>query len=167
MALDVQNVTGLEELEATLVSMPAALYAGVSLVGPAEAYGLVWEWGAVTRSQPGPKTTWGINPDGTRVILTITAPKGWIRVNEDIYVQMIHDALDNINFDSSSVVQDITKAMNMATRRCADLMYDTAPEDTGELKDDILAIQATPDDLSESLSQSYRTLDLGTLLSNT
>lgn len=137
----------LDDLDLGLGARPT-IGMGLQLNGPAIAYGLVWEWGRVDIN-PGPKTTWGTNPDGERVVLTITAPMGWIRVHKKEYGKIIQDELEKAQFWKMSLKQmgkAVEKALRAAGPRIADLMANTAPIDTGELRAEIRASITIPED---------------------
>jgi hypothetical protein len=114
----------------------------LTLTGPAAAYSAVWEWGRVDVN-PGPKTLWSTNPDGDRVVLTRTAPFGWIRVNRQQYRNFIREELAKIQWHRVKPKQIpglVQWALQKAASRCADLMAATAPYDTGQLRAAILAL---------------------------
>src|SRR4051812_13207421 len=69
---------------------------GVRVVGPAAAYAMVWEFGAAWLSKPGPRTTWGVNPAGEVVILTLTAPMGYIRIHRPEFRRIVREEMDLI-----------------------------------------------------------------------
>jgi hypothetical protein len=119
----------------------------VVISGPAAAYALVWEYGSLRLSKPGPKTQWGMNPDiGEFRILTKHAPQGYIRVNKHMYRQFVREEMAKIMWgrvalkNISSMVESVLTA---AGARCADLIANTAPIDTGALRDAIRAVPGT------------------------
>ena len=108
----------------------------LSVSGPAADYALVWEWGRVD-CQPGPKTLWGVNPDGETAVMTKTAPYGFIRVNREKYRQFVLEELTKINWRRVGVAKipkKVWEALEEAAKRCADLIAETAPIDTGALR---------------------------------
>jgi hypothetical protein len=123
---------------------------GLMLTGPAARYGLVWEWGRVD-CNPGPKTLWGTNPDGETTVLTRTAPRGWIRVNRQQYRNFVREEMAKIQWHRIQVKQIpslVDWALRKAAARCADLMAQTAPYDTGQLREAIRALSiATGDEV--------------------
>lgn len=138
VTLRVKNVDALTERLA-LGKTRARITLGIQLNGPAAEYGLIWEWGKVS-IQPGPKTLWSTNPDGEEVVLTKTAPFGYIRVNRTMYRRYIKEEVAKINFHGLPPSQwnpQLEKALNRAAKRCANLIAETAPEDSGELKNEI------------------------------
>ncbi len=120
---------------------------GVASDGEAAAYALVWEWGNARQTKKGPKTTLGINPDGEEVWLTIQAPMGYIAIHEGEYFQMIENALAEADFGdmkSGEVLRAMKAASIQAGQQIAELIRDSAPIDTGALRDSIQAV--SPDD---------------------
>lgn len=116
---------------------------GLNITGPAAAYALVWEFGRVG-IKPGPKTTWGTNPDGERVVLTKTAPRGYIRVNRAKYRKFVREEMKKIQWSRMNISQvrgAVEWALQKAAARCADLIADTAPYDTGDLRSAIRAVK--------------------------
>lgn len=113
------------------------------MVGPATAYALVWELGAIHLSQPGPKTLWSTNAEGQTVILTIQAPHGYVRINKQKYVEIIKEELGKANFGGQEYTTVLQQVMSKAAERAAELIAETAPIDTGQLKSSIQAIPAT------------------------
>lgn len=137
------TIEGLDALEKQFGALPPVVRAGVKLTGPAVAYGLVWEWGSVRLTQPGPKTTWGTNPNGETRILTIKAPHGWIRVNRQQYVTFANAELAKVQWASLPVSKwrvAAAEALYRAAKKCAVLMEETAPVDTGQLVSGIVAV---------------------------
>ena len=121
---------------------------GLIITGPASAYSQVWEWGRVDIN-PGPKTMWSQNPDGDRVVLTKTAPFGWIRVNRQKYRDYVREELAKIQWNRVKLNQIpamVNWALTKAASRCADLMAATAPYDIGQLRDAILALSISSGD---------------------
>lgn len=154
------TIEGLNRLDAMFGALPSEVRAGVKLTGPATEYGLVWEWGSARLTQPGPKTTWGINPNGDRRILTITAPQGWIRVNRREYIRFAKEEISKIQWNSIPTARwrtAMAEALYRAAQRCAALMEETAPVDTGQLVSGIVAVNE-PDPILDVLGDE---LDLG------
>lgn len=154
MAAVTAKLAGLEGLDA-LLSLPAVIEAGVAVEGEAASYALTWEWGSARMEKPGPKTALSTNPDGELAILSRQAPHGFIRVNQERYLQIAREEMRRIQFSESS----IRGAMDETAERCADLIAETAPVDTGELSGSIRAVKDGDDLLRESGSA----LDLGVL----
>lgn len=137
---------------------------GVLSEGDAAAYALVWEFGNARQTQPGPKTVLGTGPDGESAWLSIQAPMGYIRVNEAEFVQILQQTLNDMDLELTTG-DEIRKAMkeasNEAGKKIADIIRDTAPEDTGALRDSITVADpddpdlATVDDESELGSASF------------
>jgi hypothetical protein len=128
--------------------------AGVASDGEAAAYALVWEWGNMRQKFIGPKTTLGLNPDGQRVWLSIQAPTGWIRVNEAQYWQFFEEEMAKAKFSSPStgdISDELRGIARRAAKRICELMKDTVPVDSGDLRDSLEVVD--PED--------YAALDLG------
>src|SRR5262252_3769706 len=134
---------GLEKLDRLFSNVGGPLWGGVKVVGKAAAYALVWEWGSARITKPGPKTTWGTNPAGDTVVLTLTAPYGYIRVNKDQYLSIPREEVKNArltrvkpeNFENA-----LKDALSRAEIRCSLLISETAPIDSGDLR---MSIQPT------------------------
>lgn len=140
MSVTVQ-VEGLDRLARAFKDLPAQMDAGVKVVGERNtAFALLWEWGSAQLS-PGPKTLWSVNPIGEEVILTRTAPYGYIRVNRQRYLEIIQDEYAKINWASiepANLEAATVAMMDKASIRCAQLISQTAPIDTGELRENIV-----------------------------
>lgn len=120
---------------------------GLKISGPAAAYALIWEWGRVT-CNPGPKTMMSTNPDGELVVMTKTAPHGFIRVNRNQFRKYVREELGTINWKGTKITQlriQIANALERAAHRCADLIADTAPVDSGDLREAIRAVDILTD----------------------
>lgn len=129
---------------------------GISVSGPAAAYALVWEWGRVD-CNPGPKTLWGVNPDGETVVMTKTAPNGFIRINRDKYGQYVREEMLKINWRGTRISQipkKVETALQAAAVRSADLMAETAPVDTGDLRAALRSFVMT-DNPEEDTTQDF------------
>lgn len=118
---------------------------GVASVGEAASYALIWEFGNVRQTKKGPKTTLGVNRlTGEQVWLSIQAPTGYIRVNEDKYWRIIRDCLDEVELSgttSQEIRAELEKAAYEIARQIADVIRETAPEDSGALKASILVLK--------------------------
>ena len=137
------RVVGASKVAQVFAQLPDKMTAGVKIYGPAAQYGLVWEWGSVRITKPGPKTTWGVNPDGKTVILTITAPQGWIRVNKQQYLDILRDEWRKLHFttiDPKYWKRHLEDMLWKAAVRCSRVMEATAPYDTGDLRSTITAV---------------------------
>jgi hypothetical protein len=120
---------------------------GVASEGDASAYALVWEWGNARQTKKGPKTVKGINPDGKSVWLSIQAPSGYIRIHEDDYIAILQKELADTDFsgvDAKSIRLSMELAASRAAEKMADLIRQTVPVDSGDLRDSIVAMD--PDD---------------------
>lgn len=120
----------------------AEVLVGIVSEGDAAAYANVWEWGNARQTKKGPKTTRGINPDGSEVWLTITAPRGYIRVNFAKFWQVIDKEMAKIDFDSNSG-RKVDKQIKNASKKIGDeiaaIIADNAPYDSGDLSESIKA----------------------------
>jgi len=110
---------------------------GVMAEGPAAAYAEVWEWGNARQTKEGPKTVLGTNPDGESVWLSSQAPHGYIRVNQDQYLDVVKIELGKVLFNSKNA-RDLTEELQDAgvkiMTQVAEIIKDTAPVDTGQLR---------------------------------
>lgn len=130
------KLDGFDKLDRAFSGLPNFVAAGVKLEGEAAKYGLIWEWGRVDIN-PGPKTMWSTSPGGYPAVLTITAPLGWIRVNKAQFQVILKDELKKMNFSGSAPNKwpnMLRSALGYAAERCANLMSQTAPIDTGLLR---------------------------------
>jgi hypothetical protein len=118
------------------------------------ARAFVWEWGRVG-IQPGPKTTWSVNFDGQEVVLTRTAPNGYIRVNRKQYKSFIIEEINKIHFAGLKPSQwnpEFEKALRRAAKRSAQLIAQTAPWDTGRLREEIESAAIEDADTADRIS---------------
>jgi hypothetical protein len=126
----------LDELLLEFAEHNQEITAGVASVGDAAAYSEVWEWGNVRQTKKGPKTTLGINPDGERVWLSIQAPYGYIKINENQYWDVLRTELGKVQFKSTTargITEELEAAAKRAMKTIAKIIADTAPVDTGAL----------------------------------
>lgn len=110
--------------------------AGVVSVGDPAAYALVWEYGNVRQTKPGPKTMIGINPKGENVFLTIQRPYGYISIYGSSFEDALEDELSKVSFSGSStgeISAGLRRAAYRAAQRIAYILSNTAPVDTGAL----------------------------------
>lgn len=152
------RIEGLEKLEQQFGSLPFVVRAGVKLTGPAVGWGLVWEFGSARISEPGPKTTWGTNPNGQKVVLTLQAPRGWIRVNRQRYVEFVLARMNAVNWAKYPVQSwryVAADTLYKAAQDCAALMEETAPVDTGQLVSGIVAVNEPDPILDEGTFNAY------------
>src|SRR5580704_18942643 len=75
---------------------------GIVSVGDAAAYSEVWEWGNVRQTKQGPRTVLGTNPDGKQVWLSIQAPTGYIKINENNFWEAIKDEMSKATFERTT-----------------------------------------------------------------
>jgi hypothetical protein len=119
--------------------------AGVASEGEAAAYALTWELGNVRQVKKGPKTTRAHNPiTGKTVWLSIQAPKGYIRVNEGLYHQILQDEMGKVTFKgntASEINQELEACAVRVMKRIAKLLEDTAPVDKGKLSDSFVVVK--------------------------
>jgi hypothetical protein len=114
---------------------------GIISEGDAAAYALVWEFGNARQTKQGPRTTRGVNPDGTEVWLSIQAPSGYIRIHETEYIMILQDQLEIMDFGNLETGKDIRKAIEDASSKAASritqIVQDSVPVDSADLKDSI------------------------------
>ena len=140
------HLTGIEELVASLSSVPANVTSGVKTTDRLNYIkALVWDAGFVTRViKPGPKTLWSVNVFGEPKVLTITAPTGFIRINRNRYIGILRDEFAKADFANHPIEQwgELAKTMmRSAAQRCAAVVSTAAPIDTGELRASIVAAE--------------------------
>lgn len=155
VTLKVRNPDALERQILEYLGARPTIRIGLVLTGPAAAYALVWEWGSSVLSKPGPKTTWGTNPNGETVILTKTAPYGYIRTNIPIFRKIIREELDTVDW-AAVTVRSLRKTLNgvlaSAAERIAHVIAEAAPYDSGQLYEAIEAMQPGPGEVTDLLS---------------
>lgn len=114
---------------------------GIVSEGDAADYALVWEWGNVRQTKAGPKTTWGVNPNGSGAWLTIQAPTGYIRINTPLYWAIVFREMDKVKFtgarDGSKIDAQIRKASIRISKKILKVIQDTVPIDKGDLRDSL------------------------------
>ena len=155
VTLRVRNPDAFERAILEYMGTRPTIRVSLSITGPAAAYALVWEWGSARLDKPGPKTMWGINPDGESVILTKTAPYGYIRTNIPKFRQIIREEFDMVDWAAVSVrnlKKTVMGVLQAAGERCAEVIAAAAPYDTGQLKEAILVAQSSPDETIDLLS---------------
>lgn len=113
------------------------VYAGISSEGGPAAYSQVWEWGNARQTKKGPKTTLGINPDGSRAWLTIQAPYGYVRVNSQRFAAVIEKEMSLVDPTATEARAQIEAAAVRAATEIASLVRDTVPVDTHALMESI------------------------------
>lgn len=141
------EIGNLDALDRMIRDLPSVREAGVAVGGDAAAYALVWEWGSARIHRPGPKTTWGENPSGDRVVLTLTAPHGFIRIHNEKYIQFLIEAFQRITWGSLAISdwpKAIDEMLNGVAKQCSNFISEGAPFDTGDLKASIYPVG--PDD---------------------
>ncbi|SRR6266403_2434248 len=125
---------------------------GVVSDGDAAAYALVWEWGNARQTKEGPKTVKGMNPDGEEVWLSIQAPFGYIRIHEPDFIRIIEEKLGAIDFSKAisakEVRDEMKKASSSAAEMIAEIIRETAPIDSGDLRESIQAADPEDPDLA-------------------
>lgn len=138
VTLKFKNLDKVVESLKSGVSTKPVIKMGVKVSGSAAPYSLVWEYGRVS-CNPGPKTLWSINFLGETVVLTKTAPQGFIHVNVSSYRQFIREEMKSAlaSAKSNGIYNAVRKALAQAAQRCADLMSKTAPIDKGDLRSEI------------------------------
>jgi hypothetical protein len=136
--------------------------AGVASVGEAAAYAEVWEWGNARQSEAGPKTVLGTNPDGEQVWLSIQAPSGYIKINENAYWDALKKELSKVKFSGTNpkaITEELAAAGKRAMKICAELIADSAPVDKGTLRDSFKVVEDGDPLLDDS--DDSRTLIIG------
>lgn len=124
----------LDEFGLELAEQDKLVEAGVASVGKPAAYAPVWEWGNARQQKKGPRTTRGINPDGTVVWLTIQRPHGYIAIYQSVFQMAFDDELDKVEFEGASTGQvsdALRRAANNTAKRIAQIMEATAPVGLG------------------------------------
>lgn len=155
VTLKIRNPDALEQQILDYVGSRPTIRIALRLNGPAAAYALVWEWGSAQLTKPGPKTTWGTNPDGETVILTKTAPYGYIRTNIPKFRVIIREEFDLVDWAAvslRSLRSTLQKVLESAAERIAHVIAEAAPYDTGQLYDAIEFAQAGPEETEDLLS---------------
>lgn len=146
------SLEGFEALK-DLVGDGRVIEFGMASVGEASAYALVWEWGNVRQTKPGPKTVIGTNPDGKMVWLSMQAPFGYIRINENKYWDSIKTELGNVKFDQPNA-RALERELKRAGKRIADQVVTitkmSVPVDSGDLRDSLKAVYPDDSFLEES-----------------
>lgn len=139
--------------------------AGVAVQGPGAAYALVWEWGNIRQTKPGPKTVLGTNPDGTMIWLSAQAPFGYIRVNEDQYWEVVKEELGKMKFKSSNpaaMTKELEKTAWDISKKMAEIVKMSVPVDSGDLQSGIYPVK--PNDVILEMQpgegQEYQTLTM-------
>ena len=155
-----------EDLDNFLLEMQEhdrEIKAGVMIVGePMDVYGPVWEWGNRRQKKSGPKTVLGTNPAGKMVWMSSQAPFGWIRINEPFMHRIVDDVLDELQFDqpdAAAITREIEKGAKKISKAIADILRDSAPEDTGALKRAIKPVDPG-DPVLDQETDEFTTLDL-------
>ncbi len=130
----------LHEFAVELSDVDMSVEAGIVSEGEASAYANVWEWGNVRQTKKGPKTTWGINPDGQGAWLTIQAPHGYIRVHQTAYELIMMEEMYKVNFSLSKgreIDKQVKRAVDRISKKILRILQDTVPVDTEALKDSL------------------------------
>ena len=128
------TVDGLDEIFAEFKKPSPIVQVGVAAVGPAAAYAEVWEWGNARQTKQGPRTVLGTNPDGESVWLSSQAPMGYIRVNEDHYLELVKIELAKVKFSGPGTLRErLQKAGVRMAKGCAEIIKFFAPVDSGQL----------------------------------
>jgi hypothetical protein len=144
-------------------NLPSRVRAGIAVKGEAAKYALVWEWGTVRFAAPGPKTTWGSNPDdGQTKIFTKTAPSGYVRIHKQQFYDMAKLALREAPVQTllnGSFAVALQENLDRAATEAAQIMANDAPIDKGLLRASIYAISGP--EMQQLLQASYRPLLIG------
>lgn len=149
----------LDEFLLEFIEHNKEITAGVASLGPAAAYSEVWEWGNVRQTKPGPKTVLGTNPDGETVWLTIQAPFGYIKINENQYWEVLKLELKKVKFSGTNpkeITQELEAAAKRAVKTICQIIADHAPEDKGDLRKSFKPVN--PGDPLLDIGEGERTL---------
>jgi hypothetical protein len=148
VSLKIKNLERIPELFQLGLGARPSVRLILAVTGPVTKYFDVWEWGRVT-CKPGPKTQWGVNPAGDTVVMTRTAPMGFIRVNRDRYREIIRgEVMKRLKWKHiplKQIPEAIQWGLHNAAPMCADLIAETAPFDTYALREAIRAAMAVTD----------------------
>lgn len=131
---------GIDKLYQALARLPDLIQGGVKVTGEPVNYWAVWEWGSSRLLEPGPKTLWSTNPDGEAAILTKTAPFGYIRVNQQRYLEILRERIKAASLPTTPVSKwegKLQKELYEASVQCAGVISDAAPIDSGDLRSHI------------------------------
>src|ERR1017187_2529683 len=151
------EVSGIDKLGAAFDRLPSLVTAGVKVGPPGSAYYAAWEFGKIS-IKPGPKTMWSANAMGQRVVLTIQAPHGYVRTNKKEFQQIIKGEISKVKLATAKMAQwgkAIEGRADKAAQKCTDLTRETAPVDTGDLRNSIEPCWHDDDLLSKSSSDTF------------
>ena len=138
----------MDDITAALAESDAPVVATVYVDGKAEGYWGVTEYGGKPGNKPwpkpGPRTQRGVGNRSGR-IMSRQAPAGWVQKNLDKCWKFLSDALvRRIHDKHRGLTRAETKeAVTEAAKRARNLFIDSAPKDTGALRD---SIKLTVDD---------------------
>jgi hypothetical protein len=113
---------------------------GVGVFGSAAAYALVWELGSLRLKKPGPRTIWGTNRNGEKMIMSSQAPEGYVGVISDQFWPIIEQEVGKLTFrgtDARSIRLELEVVVDNAMQRIARIISDAAPVDSGDLRSQI------------------------------
>lgn len=126
-----------------LAKIDSSMAVGVGVFGSAAAYALVWELGSRRLKSPGPKTVWGKNRYGKKVILTAQAPEGYVGIHAGDAKEILNEELGTVKWalnDLNMSKLRLEVALDNAAIRIARIMSDSAPVDSGDLRSQIMSI---------------------------
>jgi hypothetical protein len=133
---------------AELVGLPK-MRAGVGVYGEASAYALVWELGSRRMKRPGPKTTWSVNRNQEKAILTMQSPFGYVTPTSG-FDEIIQDEIAKIDFGKPASPREMTMllelALDNAAQQIAKIIARRAPVDSGALRSEILGVDTDESD---------------------
>ena len=147
------DITNLESFLVQLEKMKPII-GGIAVYGPAAAYALVPEYGWARG--PGKKTLWGTNAKGQRAIMSTQAPEGYVSIHEKDMWPIIIEEISQINFSAKSEKEltiRLEVALDNAAQRIAQLIANSAPVDSGDLKSGVNLVDSTDDINSTGLSE--------------
>jgi hypothetical protein len=136
------DFTPLREFFVALAKEDVKVEAGVGVEGSAAAYALVWEFGNIRQTKPGPKTVLGTNPKtGEVAFFSTQAPHGYVRVLLPLLRKIMMDECARMTFtDLSKIESDLKATAIRITQRFAELISAQAPKDSGDLRSQIKPI---------------------------
>ena len=154
----------LDEFLLELAEHDKEITAGVASVGEAAAYAEVWEWGNARQTKQGPKTTLGVNPDGEKVWLSLQAPFGYIKANENQYWDVLKAELGKVKFKGTTakeITEELEQCAKRAMKKVAQIIGDHAPVDKGDLSKSFQVVEPGDTLLDKVDDDLGRTLILG------
>lgn len=157
----------LKDFFVNLGNADVTVEAGVSSEGPAAAYVFVWEFGNIRQSKPGPKTVAGVNPvTGEKAFFSTQAPQGYIRVLIPVFREIMDLEIKRISFldpERRSIKIQLDAAARRITNKMVEVIRNTVPIDSGELRASIRAVwpgETLLNTVAEGFDPDDRVLDI-------